>query len=75
MNYSDFGTDIFVSENCNTCGRVVLRIPHELFVDMLKNCPRSYNRDVLIRKLKDIPKSLNLEAAIEREKIFEMLEE
>lgn len=65
---------VIAFEDCN-CGKVVIRISHQLLADMLKNCEKSYDRDVLIRFLRDMEKSDNLKAWLDREKIWDLLEE
>ena len=75
MNLSNFGTHILVSEGCGECGKVTLRIPHQLLADMLKNCERSNDRDILICKLKNMEKSMNLSACLDREKIWDLVED
>ena len=62
---------ISVFNGCGNDGTISLRIPYELFIDMLKNCPKSRDRDELVYRLKQMKKSTTLNAYLEHEKIFE----
>ena len=64
---------ISVFNGCGNDGSISLRIPYELFMDMLNNCPKSRDRDELVYKLKQMKKAPTLNAYLEYEKIFEKM--
>lgn len=63
-----------IKEGCKNCGKITIRIPHQLLADMLKNCKQSDDRDMFIRQLRKIDKSQNLSACLEREGIWDLVE-
>ena len=60
-----------IFNGCGADGTISLRIPYELFIDVLKNCPKSRDRDELVYRLKQMKKAPTLNAYLEHEKIFE----
>lgn len=61
-------------DGCGHCGKVTLWISYQLLADMLKNCPESCERDTLIRTLKKMNKSRDLQACLNREKIWDLVD-
>jgi len=55
------------------CNKVTLWISYELLAKMLCNCPYSDERDNLIRHLRKMHKSKNLEQWLNKEKIWDLV--
>lgn len=64
---------IWINEGCKTCGKITLRIPHLLLIDMLKNCEQSVLRDMLIMRLQEDDVSEQLRHSLEANHIFDKL--
>ena len=61
-------------DGCGVCGKVTLWISYQLLDDMLKNCPTSCERDMLLRTLKKMKKSDDLQKCLDREKVWDLVD-